>query len=69
MKQLINCTTGEIVERELSADELAQQKIDHEKSMAEKTAQQIEAAALADAKSALLEKLGISEDEAKLLLS
>jgi len=65
MKQIIDCTTGEIIERELNADELAQQEIDEANLLAEKA----EAEAKAQAKAELLERLGITADEAKLLLS
>ena len=61
----INCTTGEIVEREYTAQELKQIKADQKNNESIETAAQIEAAA----KSALLDRLGISESEAKLLLS
>jgi len=59
-----NVETGEIVEREMTADELAQYQIDVAKAADEAQAQ----AQKAVEKAALLEKLGISEDEAKLLL-
>jgi len=64
MKTIVNCETGEIVERELTDEELAQQAKD------EVVVKKIEAAekAKAEAKAALLEKLGITEEEAKLLL-
>lgn len=64
MKKIINCETGEIVERELTDEELAQQAID------EAEVKKVEAAAKAqaEAKAALLERLGITEEEAKLLL-
>lgn len=60
-----NVETGEIVEREMNADELEQLEADRIKL-------QSRAQAKADAeaaKAALLEKLGITEEEAKLLLS
>lgn len=60
-----NVQTGEVIEREMNAEELAQWEIDQAKANAE-IAKQAEAAA---AKAALLAKLGITEDEAKLLLS
>ena len=60
-----NVTTGEIIERELTADELAQLKADKAETKAEAEAETIKAAE----KAALLAKLGITEDEAKLLLS
>lgn len=61
----VNCETGEVLERELTADEIAQRKIDadNEKAIAAAIAQ------AATDKAALLAKLGISADEAKLLLS
>lgn len=60
-----NVTTDEIIEREMTADELAQLEIDLSK--AENEAKQI--AEVEAKKAALLEKLGITEEEAKLLLS
>ena len=69
MKKIINCETGEVTQRELTKDELTQQKIDEANSLAEKAAQQAEAEAQATAKAALLDRLGITADEAKLLLS
>jgi hypothetical protein len=60
----VNCETGEVFERELTADEIAQRKIDadYEIAVANAIAQ-----AVAD-KAALLAKLGITADEAALLL-
>jgi len=69
MKQIINCETGEITERELNKEELAQQQIDQAAYEAAEAIGLAEAEAKAIAKSTLLEKLGITEDEAKLLLS
>ena len=60
-----NVETDEIVEREMNADELAQWKRDVEEA-ARRNAIKEEAAT---AKAALLAKLGITEEEAKLLLS
>lgn len=60
-----NISTNEITEREMTADELAQRSADEAKAKAEAKAE----AAKAAEKAALLEKLGITEDEAKLLLS
>lgn len=69
MKQIIDVETGEVIERELNADELAQQKID-EKTVAElKAKEEAELASKMATKAALLEKLGITEEEAKILLS
>lgn len=60
-----NAQTGEIIEREMDSKELAQWQADQANAAAEMRAK-AEAAA---AKAALLAKLGISEEEAKLLLS
>lgn len=60
-----NVETGETFERDATAAEIAQFELD----AAEKAAQEAETRAKAEAKSALLEKLGITEDEAKLLLA
>jgi hypothetical protein len=60
-----NVETGEIIERDATSEELAQYELD----AAEREAQLAEAEAKATAKAELLERLGITEDEAKLLLS
>lgn len=65
MKTIINCETGEITQRELNKKELEIQAKYNEQSLAEKA----EAEAKAQAKAALLERLGITQDEANLLLS
>ena len=64
----INCETGEVIERPLTADEIAANEAAAVQAEADRVAAEAEAATKAQAKSALLEKLGISEDEAKLLL-
>lgn len=64
-KLIVNCETGEETLRELNKAEKDQQKIDE----ATQATQRAEAEARATAKAALLEKLGINADEAKLLLS
>jgi hypothetical protein len=63
--QIINCETGEEIVREMTADELVQ----YEKDNLESEKARIKAQADADAKAALLSKLGITADEAALLLS
>jgi len=65
MIKIHNVQTGEIVEREMTVDELAQSQADE----AKKEMQQIAEAQKAAEKAALLSKLGITADEAKLLLS
>ena len=64
----INCTTGEVIERPLTADEIAANEAAQAQAEADRLTAEAEAAVKAQAKAALLEKLGISEDEAKLLL-
>jgi hypothetical protein len=64
----INCETGEVIERPLTADEIAANEAAAVQAEADRLAAEAEAATKAEAKAALLEKLGISEDEAKLLL-
>jgi hypothetical protein len=63
-KLIINCETGEIVERELNKAEKDKQKIDE----AEIVALKVEAEARAEARQAILDRLGLTADEAKLLL-
>ena len=57
--------TGQEIEREMNAEELAQYEADQ---VAEISREQVELTKAAD-KAALLERLGITQDEAKLLLS
>ena len=60
----VNCETGEVTERPLTQEEISA----NEAAADQQEAAEAEAAVKATAKAALLEKLGISEDEAKLLL-
>ena len=64
-KLIVNCETGETVERELNKAEKDQQVIDE----IEVAAIEAKAKAKATAKAALLSKLGITAEEAQLLLS
>jgi Skp family chaperone for outer membrane proteins len=61
--------TGEFIERELTADEKKQLKKDQDALTAIDDARKAEAAAKAEAKTALLDRLGITAEEAKLLLA
>ena len=63
--KIYNIETGEEIEREMNAEELAQWQTDQ----AAQTTAQAEAATKATAKAALLAQLGITEEQAKLLLS
>jgi hypothetical protein len=69
MKTIINCETGEIVVRELNKAEKDQQKIDEANIAAANALVKAEEDAKATAKAALLNKLGITAEEAVLLLS
>ena len=62
--QEVFVTTGEDIVRDMTKEELAQRKIDDE--VAEAALAEIEAKA--QAKAAVLEKLGLTEDEARVLL-
>ena len=68
-KLIINCETGEQTEVELTAEEIAQREADAEAYEADKVAKEAADAAKAIAKTALLTKLGITAEEAALLLS
>lgn len=58
-------STDEVIDREMNDAEFAQ----YEEDQAAQVAAQAEAEAKAEAKAALLEQLGITEEQAKLLLS
>jgi len=60
-----NVETNELIVREMNAEELAQWETDKADQAAREEAEALKAVD----KAALLEKLGISESEAKLLLS
>ena len=65
MIKIVNVETGEEIEREMNAQELAQ----FNKDAKEKAEQDAVKEAAANAKAALLAKLGITADEAALLLA
>jgi hypothetical protein len=64
MKLIINCETGEETLRELNKAEKDQQKIDE----AEIVAENAEAEAKTAQRQLILDKLGLTADEAQLLL-
>jgi aminopeptidase N len=64
----VNCETGEVTERPLTADEIAANEAAAVQAEADRLAAEAEAATKAEAKAALLDKLGITADEAALLL-
>jgi hypothetical protein len=61
----LNITTQETIVREMNDAEFAA----YELALEEKAAAEAEATTKAEAKAALLERLGITEEEARLLLS
>jgi hypothetical protein len=67
-KLIINCETGETTRRELNAEEIAQQQIDEANALAAEAARQAEITARESARQALLSRLGITQEEAQLLL-
>jgi hypothetical protein len=64
MVKIVNAETGEEVEREMNAEELAQHSLDVASSQADKDT----ITAKAQAKQAILDKLGITAEEAAALL-
>lgn len=67
-KIVVDCSTGISTEVELTAEEVAQMEADAAKAEADRKAAEEEAALKAAQKAELLERLGITEEEAKLLL-
>jgi len=65
MIKIHNVETNEVIDREMNDAEFAQ----YEADQAAQATAQAEAEAKATAKAALLEQLGITEEQAKLLLS
>ena len=63
--KIVNATTGEEIVRDATAEEIAQMEIDAVNDAARKA----EALAKETAKAALLTQLGITAEQAKLLLS
>jgi hypothetical protein len=68
-KLIINCETGEQTEVELTAEEIAQREADAKAYEAEQAAKKAELAAQAKVKADVLKRLGLTENEAKALLS
>jgi len=63
-KLIVDCSTGKTIERELTKAEKDQQKIDE----AIELARQAELEAKKAARQAIFDRLGLTADEAKLLL-
>jgi hypothetical protein len=67
-KIVVDCSTGEVSEIELTAEEVAQREADAKAYADAKAAEDADKAAKAVEKAALLERLGITAEEATLLL-
>ena len=65
----INCETGEVIERPLTADEIAANEAAALEAEANAKKVEAEARAKAKAKQAVLDKLGLTADEAAALFS
>jgi hypothetical protein len=67
-KLIVDCETGETVERELNKAEKDQQKVDEAKAAELKAELQIEEAAKLAGKQAILDRIGLTADELKTIL-
>lgn len=65
---ILNAVTGEVTERDFTPEELAQRAADAAAAAQAQADVDAKAAADAAARAALLDRLGITEDEARLLL-
>jgi hypothetical protein len=68
-KLIVNCETGEQTEVELTAEEIAELEAAAAQAETDRLAAEQKAAEDAAKKTALLAKLGLTEEDAKLLLS
>ena len=68
-KIIVDCSTGAVTEIELTAEEVAQREADAAAYAAQKEQEEADALVKAEAKAALLERLGMTAEEAALLLS
>ena len=68
-KIVVNCSTGEVQEIALTAEEIAEREAMAAEYAAQKAQEEADKDAKAEAKAELLEKLGITAEEAQLLLS
>jgi hypothetical protein len=67
-KVIVNCETGVVAEIPLTGEELAQREVDAAQAETERVAKEAADAAAAVAKTALLARLGLTAEEAKLLV-
>jgi hypothetical protein len=68
-KIVVDCSTGEVQEIALTEAEIAEREVMAEQYAEQKAAEEAKKAADAIAKADLLDRLGITEEEARLLLS
>jgi hypothetical protein len=68
-KIIVDCSTGVVAEVPLTGEEIAQREADAQAAAAKLHEDEVAATQAAEAKATLLAKLGITEDEAKLLLA
>ncbi len=68
-KIVVDCSTGEVQEIALTAEEIAERETHVAEYAAIKAQEEADKAAKAEARAALLDKLGITAEEAQLLLS
>ncbi len=66
--KIVNLETGEEIIRDATVEEIAQMELDSADSLARKATAEAEADAKATARQAILDRLGISAEEAQLLL-
>jgi hypothetical protein len=67
-KLIVNCETGEEIVRELNKAEKDQQKLDEINTVKIKAKMEAEANAKEAERQAILDRLGLTADEAKLIL-
>jgi hypothetical protein len=68
-KIVVDCSTGEVQEIALTAEEIAEREVMAAEYAVQKAQEEADKAAKAEAKAELLDRLGITEEEAQLLLS
>ena len=67
-KVIVDCSTGETTIVPLTAEEIAQAEANAAQAEADRQAAEAEAAAKKAARAEILAKLGLTDDEAKVLL-
>jgi len=65
---IVNAETGEVIVRDLTPAEAKQKEIDDAKAIAKRAKSEAETEAKATQRAALLTRLGITEEEARILL-